>query len=226
MNRVLACLAVLGLAGPTPADDPKPAPGAAVVVSGKPSGRILMRTTTGGKTTTVRITVLKLDDTTAVAVALPADEKPAKKADPGGADPDLAAALREAAGEAPAVSVAGRLAVADDPLVVAAVGPKGAKTVPLIRADTVTELTDANRKDFPPVGSARVEGTLVRAEVKVGPDVAKWAIDAKDPGPVPLLLPAEGPLPVAGAKVRATGRARVVGGRLAVEVTELAAVGK
>lgn len=223
MNRGLACLVTMTVAGHAPADDPKPPPAATVVVSGKPSGLVLMRTTSGGKTETVRVRVLKLDDKTAVAVALPAEKDPPKKdPKPGEVDPDLAAALRDAVGGAPAVAASGRLSSTDHALVVAAVDPKGAKSVPLIRADAVTELTEANRKNFPPAGSARVEGVLVRAEVKLGPEVAKWAIDGKDP--VPLLLPAEGPVPTAGAMVRASGRARVVGGRLAVDVTELAGI--
>ena len=223
MTRLVLCLAVL--AAPAAADDPKPAPAAKVVVSGKPVGQVLTRTTTGGETKTVRVTVLKLSDQAAVAVALPPEKGPAKKAEPGGADPDLAAALRAAAGDAPAVAAAGRLSSTTDPLVVAAVGPEGAKAVPLIAAESVTDLTDANRKDFPPAGSVRVEGVLVKAEVKLGPDVAKWAIDDR-PAPVPLLMPAEGPVPTAGAKLRVSGPARVAGGRLAVEVKELAAVKK
>ncbi|MBX9579874.1 MAG: hypothetical protein K2X87_06155 [Gemmataceae bacterium] len=225
MKCVTIGLLVLLAPVAAPADDPKPAPAAGVVVSGKPVGLVLTKTTTGGETKTVRVSILKLGDDAAVAVALPPEKGPAKKAaKPGGADPDLEAALREATGEARPVAAAGRLSSTDDPLVVAAVGPKGAKRVPLILADRVTELADANKKDVPPPGSARVDGVLVRADIQLGPDTAKWAIDQKEPGPVPLLLPADGPEPTAGARVRATGTVRVVDGRFVVRVKELAAV--
>ena len=223
MIRALACLAVLLAVHVAPADDPKPAPAAKVVVSGQPVGRVLIRTTAGGETTTVRATLLKLDDRTTVAVVLPAEKNPPKKAAPGGPDPDLEAALREATGRASAVAAEGRLSSTDDPLVVAAAGPKGAKTVPLVRADKLTDLTDANRKDFPPPGSARVEGVLAAADVKLGPDAARWVVGG-EPHPVPLLLPADGPVPAAGAKVRAAGPARVVDGRFVVAVRELAII--
>lgn len=223
MIRALACLAVLLATHAAPADDPKPAAAAKVVLSGKPAGRILTKTTAGGQTETVRVTLLKLDDRTTVAVVLPPEKGPAKKAAPGGPDPDLAAAVREATGQAPAVAAEGRLSSTDDPLVVAAAGPKGAKAVPLVRADKLTELTDANRTDFPPPGSARVEGVLAAADVKLGPDTARWVVGG-GPHPVPLLPPAEGPVPVAGAKVRAAGPVRVAGGRFVVEVKELAVV--
>jgi hypothetical protein len=224
MRRMIGCLVALALVGGAVAEDKKPpAASAKVVVAGKSSGLIQVSVTTSGETKKLQVTLVELDDKTTLAVALPPDSvEPPKKSDKdSGADPDLKRLLEAA--NAKGVAAEGRLSSTADALVIAAAGVKGAKAVPLLIAERVTDLTAANAKDFPPRGSVRVEGVLTRAAVKVGGGTADWAV-RNEPNDIPLLLPAGTAAPDAGTRVRVAGLVNVVDGRFVVVVKKVEAV--
>lgn len=222
MDRRFACLALLTVVCGLGADEPKPTPPAPrVVVTGKSVGLMLMKETTGKETKTLQVTLLELADHSKLAVALPPEPPQARKE--GGADPDLERLLRQAT-QTPEMVVQGRLSSTSNTTVLAVVGAKDAKTIPLLIADRVTELTATNRKDFPPLNAARVEGVLVRAPTKLGPLTTDWALGQDAPAQIPLLLAPGAPTPVAGGKVRVTGPVRVVHGRFVVQVKEMDAI--
>src|SRR5439155_8119628 len=122
MHRFLVCLASLAVVCSASADEKKSAPAATrVFVSGRTSGEVYMKESSGKEVKQVRVTLFKLDDKTLLAVALPQgpsapQSKPAKV---GGADPDLARALEEAS-KAQDLAVEGRLSSTQNPVVVAA----------------------------------------------------------------------------------------------------------
>jgi|GEM_PF-5002696 len=222
MRQTLVALVTLTTLCGLGADDKKnsPPPSARVVVSGKSVGQVLVKVTTGGETKKLQVVLVELNDKTKLAVARPdgAADPPAKE-DKSGVDPDLKRLL-EAAQEKD-IAVEGRLSSTENDVVIAAVGGRGAKSVPLLMADRVTDVTAANAKDYPPKGSARVEGVLVRTASKVGRDTADWAIRDGDLKHIPLLLAEGTTVPDVGSKVRVGGAVKVVDGRLVVVATKL-----
>jgi len=207
------------------ADDNKKSPqnSARVVVSGKSVGQVLVKVSAGGETKKLQVVLVELDDKTKVAVARPkGPADPPAKEDKSGVDPDLKRLL-EAAQEKD-IAAEGRLSSTDNDVVIAAVGSKGTKSVPLLIADRVTDLTAENAKDFPPRGSIWVEGLLTKATTKVDRYSTDWTISNEDPNPLPVMVPEGVRIPEAGSRVRATGSAKVVKGRLVVEVKRLEAI--
>jgi hypothetical protein len=122
-------------------------------------------------------------------------------------------------------SVEGLLTATDDPDLLGLLPQIKDKKTALFVADKVTLLDDKNVATFPRAGSALVEGVAVKGEYKVGSKKTAWAIKNAD-GYIPLLVPADSASLKNDAKIRVTGRVRVSGAVLSLEVVKVEAVKK
>lgn len=218
MKQTISFLMAIAIAGMAMAEDEKQkAASAKIVISGKPAGLVLVKATMGKETKTLRVKLLELSDKTKLAIAMPADTKdePKKSDNNNGADPDLLRLLEEGIGEK-AVAIEGRLSSTTYDVLIATVGGKGAKSVPLLLAERLTDLTAANAKDFPALGTVRVEGILDRNTTKVGKASIEWGIQNSDSNEILLLTPERLKVPAAKSRVLVNGTVEVIDGRFIV----------
>jgi hypothetical protein len=102
-----------------------------------------------------------------------------------------------------------------------------AKAVSLV-ADRYTLLDDKNRKDFPPVGSARVSGRAVHGKLEVGPGSVLTLAIANGNDAIFLTgkgLKGLGELAEVNGELRAEGKLRVERGTLVLDADRVERVG-
>ena len=123
------------------------------------------------------------------------------------------------------MAVEGILTSTDNAILVEASGTKGAKRMPLLIAQKMTLVDEKNKDSFPAENQATIEGIASKGEIKVGSDTAGWAI-RNGGGRIPINLPKDAKPPETGAKIRASGKVRVVEGQLLLDATKVDAAKK
>jgi len=117
------------------------------------------------------------------------------------------------------VAVEGILTSTDDSVLVA-LGPKGAKQVPLLIAEKLIWVDDKNKAKLPAENQATIEGVADKAEIRLGSITVGWAIRNGD-GRIPLLLAKDTSSPNAGSKMLTSGMVRVVEGQPVLEASKV-----
>jgi hypothetical protein len=97
--------------------------------------------------------------------------------------------------------------------------------VPLLVADKVTLVDEKNKESFPAENHARIEAIARKVSIKLGSEMAEWAIQTSE-AHIPLILPKDGKPPELGTRVRVSGKLRVVDAQVAVVVTQIEPVKK
>jgi pimeloyl-ACP methyl ester carboxylesterase len=123
------------------------------------------------------------------------------------------------------VAVEGILTSTDDTVVIPVTGIRGAKRIPLLIAKKVTPLEAKNKEGFPAENHATIEGVAIKAETKLGRKRSHWAIENAD-GRIRFTLPKTAEPPREGARIRVSGRVRVVEADVVVDASRVEVVGK
>jgi hypothetical protein len=124
-----------------------------------------------------------------------------------------------------AVAVEGILSSTDDAVLIAVAGATGERRVPLLIANKAVRLDETNKDRYPTENHAIIEGGIDKAEIKVGEETFRWAIQNAD-GRIPLTFPKDGKSPEQGTKQRATGKVRIATGRLILDASKVEPVTK
>jgi hypothetical protein len=158
-----------------------------------------------------KLTAIKFDEKTAVAVALPKNIN----------FNDLGLAVFDKK----MIAVEGLLTTTDNDLVIAACGMKGAKRVPFLIAKTATWVDEKNKNKFPGENHATIRGVARKGEIKIDSETFDWGIENAD-GSIPIILEKEVKAPASGATVLASGSLRAVNGRPVMKADKIESVGK
>ncbi len=165
------------------------------------------------------MTMLRLDGGSCLAVLLPRSQDDPREGGPDEADPDLLAAL-EAAAEPTPIAVERMLSSSEDLLVTAFCDAGEARRVPVLVAEKVTTVNDADKADFPGSDRLRGEGILRKAGSEFDGEKTAWAMQDGD-GRVSLLVKPMETAPGDGRKVLVSGTLRIVSGRCAIVASEV-----
>jgi hypothetical protein len=120
------------------------------------------------------------------------------------------------------IAVEGILTSTDDGALFLASGSKGVKRVPLLIATKITEIDAKNKDSFPAENHAAIEGVARKGPFKVGAETVEWAIQNAN-GRIPFTLPKGAKPPEAGARLRVSGKVRVVEGELVLNAVTMSA---
>ncbi len=156
----------------------------------------------------VTLTILKRDESTAVAVALPTKGLDFTKL-------ALATIRKDRL-----IAVEGILTTTDDKSVLELLGMKGTKLVPLLIAKTPTWVNEQNKNRFPRENQAVIQGVAKKKEIRIGSETSDWAIENAD-GFIPLRLAKDTKPLDAGATLLVSGALLAIDGRPVIRASKI-----